>query len=1433
MGTANEALVTLEGVPCMALLDTGSQVTTLAESFYQQHFKDAPLIDCTQLLKIEGAGGHAIPYLGYFSASVKVDGAPAMDVPVLVVMTTAYNSTVPCLIGTNILRRLNPEPDATLQPGVFLAIKAVQLAERHLNHSHGIYGTVYSAEQHVLKPGEVRTVCGNVRVTVPIATDLAYLCSEDSSTKLCVVPGLVDVFSTIKNINMELVNLEADTVTIDKGATLGNLQQTSVVCQSSCEEEELLSSVNIDHIKEFASQEEYTSICNMFGKWKHVFSRDSTDIGQTSVLKHRIDLIDETPVKERARRIPPNMLEELREHLQQLQRTGIIEESNSSWCSPIVLVRKKSGELRLCVDYRKLNLQTKKDSYAIPTIEQLLDMLGGSSWFASLDLTSGYHQVEVEESHKERTAFTAGPLGFWHYRKMPFGLCNSPATFQRMMERVLEGLNLRICLVYLDDVIIFGETIDQLRDRLDQVLYRISTCGLKLRPNKCEFFQRRLKYLGHIVTSEGVECDPSMLETVANWEVPKDVKQLQSFLGFSNFFRRFIAGFAKIAQPLTKLLGSDKRRKSKTKSVLQAKQKEPVEWKWEDEQKLAFDKLKEALTSPPLLTYADWNRPFIVRTDASIDGLGAVLCQDVGDKAGPKVIAYASRSLKPAEKNYSAYKLEFLAMYWAITKKFSHYLHGREFTVTTDHNPLTYVLSSAKLDAAGHRWLAELSSSYRFNIIYKPGRANIDADLLSRKGTIEITEDEVKAAAQAHLEDDEEWHGLICCLPAVLEECSDSVYPETANCNMVNMQDMIHEEVDWAVEQDKDAAIHRVKQLLDEGNSSHQYSHEVSRFMRERKRLVIEDRVLLRTGLHKRIVVPKHLKGKILNFAHDKMGHQGRERTTSILCERFFWPGVTKDTDNYIKQCERCVRAKPLIPHRAPLKPITSSEPMELVCMDYLKLESSKGGYSNILLITDHFTRYALAIATTSQSAAITAKHLLENFIYKFGMPRRLLSDQGGSFEARVIQELCKSHGIVKTRTSPYHPETDGATERMNRSLLNMLRTLETYKKADWKQHLSRLIHAYNSTKHASTGYSPHYIMFGHHPRLPIDALLPQPLAREDTCSDYVRKMRKSLREVYSLAADKSLEAKAKQKLHYDKKVYGSCPEVGDRVLVKRHQFDGKHKIADRWEEDIYKIVARDRPGVPIYRVKPEHGRGRERVLHRNNLLPVTWPLEELKPQVHTPQCKPAKPTKDCAPAVDSEDDSECEASIPDIHVQLLPAAVTDNSIEPAILCEPSSTFDSNLPCLEEVPSTDGCLQTPDRTVGINDDNLSVCTNAGYSSIADEREHVQDGEHVQDDEEVKDDVEEVKDDEVGSASDDSENHTDDDDDEKNEPVPRKYPSRTRRCPDWYGDVVSHQVRTSLAVDWRDKAQFMLNLVTEFPDYREKILDSICAIMIRC
>ena len=375
----------------------------------------------------------------------------------------------------------------------------------------------------------------------------------------------------------------------------------------------------------------------------------------------------------------------------------------------------------------------------MPLIRDAVDCLAGSSWFSVIDLKSGFYQIPMREQDKEKTAFTC-PLGFYELQRMPQGVKGAPATFHRLMETCMTGLNFLEVLVYMDDLIVFAKSFDEMEERLSKVLDRLWDCGLKVSPEKCQFFCRSVKYLGHVVGEASIQTDPEKVSAVANWPKPTNAKELRSFLGLTGYYRRFIDGYAKIAGPLhhlTSLYGYTKKRGRKRKTRRQDHvnkvPSEPFHQLWTKDCENAFQNLKNKLSSAPILAYADITKPFVLHIDACRNGLGAILLQEHDGNLKP--VAYASKSLQQSEKNYPAQKLEFYALKWAVTDQFKDYLYmAKGAKVLTDNNPLTYVLTTAKLNATGHRWLAALAN-FDFTIKYKPGHTNQDADALSRRPT--------------------------------------------------------------------------------------------------------------------------------------------------------------------------------------------------------------------------------------------------------------------------------------------------------------------------------------------------------------------------------------------------------------------------------------------------------------------------------------------------------------------------------------------------------------------------------------------------------------------------------------------------------------------------------------------------------------------------
>ncbi|KAJ8007789.1 hypothetical protein DPEC_G00097840 [Dallia pectoralis] len=551
-----------------------------------------------------------------------------------------------------------------------------------------------------------------------------------------------------------------------------------------------------------------------------------------------------------------------------------------------------------------------------------------------------------------------------------------------------------------------------------RVLNQLKEFGLKLSPGKCRFFQTSVKYLGHIVSEKGIETDPDKVAALKTWPKPNNLKELRTFLGFCGYYRRFIKDYSKIVKPLNELTaGYPPLRKHTETTVNSEKYYNPKDLfgdRWTSACQASFDTIIGKLTTAPILGFADPKLPYILHTDASTSGLGAALYQE--QQGQKRVVAYASRGLSKCESRYPAHKLEFLALKWAVTEKFQDYLYGNMFFAVTDSNPLTYILTSAKLDATSYRWLAALST-FDFQLQYRAGKQNQDADGLSRRPHVRLPDDtssqkeleriqqftkrHLSVADYAHL--DEDTIKAISLPQSFEEEDQLGGLPVIPSLGPAEIRD----------KQNADPCIREVLRQVELEEkpppSLRKELPELGLLLREWNKLTVLGGVLYRkrkedAQTHYQLVLPEALRSLVLKSLHDDMGHMGAERTLDLIRKRFYWPKMSAEVETKVKTCNRCIRRKTMPEKAAPLVNIIATRPLELVCMDFLSVEPDSSNTKDILVITDHFTKYAVAVPTPNQKARTVAKSLWDHFFVHYGIPEKLHSDQGPDFESRTIK---------------------------------------------------------------------------------------------------------------------------------------------------------------------------------------------------------------------------------------------------------------------------------------------------------------------------------------------------------------------------------------------------------------------------------------------
>ena len=631
-------------------------------------------------------------------------------------------------------------------------------------------------------------------------------------------------------------------------------------------------------------------------QYHDVFSLQDDEYGKVDIVKHHIDTDNHHPINQALRRIPYAHRAEMLKLVQNVLQSNIIQPSVSPWSSPVVLVKKKDGPLRFCIDYRRLNAITRKDVFPMPRIDDMLEQLKGKRIFTTLDAKSGYWQVQMDPTSREKTAFQTSN-GLYEFLVMPFWLCNAPATFQQLIQQVLSGMgnDHPFCCAYIDDILVYSDNVEQHIQHLQQVFLCLRSVGLLLHPKKCRFAEPSVSYLGHIVSKDGILPDPGKVSAVQQFPVPTTVKGVRQFLGLASYYRRFVPNFAKIARPLYVLT------------------KQTVPFQWTSNCQNSFEHLKCLLASPPVLAYPDFEATFILHTDASGDGLGAVLEQDNDGQSHP--LAYASRTLSKHEANYGVTELEELAIVWAL-RHFRAYLLGHKCIVYTDHSPLKAVLAPPRSSGQRARW-GDTLAEFDLEVRYKSGHKNTNADALSR--------------------------APLCSVGAV-----------TANDTLSN-----HEATPMAESQRADPELAarilfmETSTLPDNPELAKQFALDNSNFERVLYFIDPQTKML-------RLVIPKSMQQTILQEFHSGAfsGHFAVHGLYKKLAKQYWWLHMYSDVYHYCRSCLTCATFNGSgRRHHPPLKPLPVGAPFERLGIDIMEMPLTQDGNRYMVVMMDYLTK--------------------------------------------------------------------------------------------------------------------------------------------------------------------------------------------------------------------------------------------------------------------------------------------------------------------------------------------------------------------------------------------------------------------------------------------------------------------------------------------
>lgn len=767
-----------------------------------------------------------------------------------------------------------------------------------------------------------------------------------------------------------------------------------------------------------------------------VFPVADAPLAPARVVEMEINTGNARPINQRPYRIPLTKMKLVEEELERMLKEDIIEPSCSAWASPLTMVPKKDGSVRICGDYRRLNEVTLKDAYPLPRIQDIFDQLGGAKVFTTIDLKSGYWQVRMQEGSKEKTAISTH-RGLFQFKRMQFGLTNAPAVFQRMMNSVLAKYLGKSCLIYLDDVVIYSKEEKSHKVHVAEVLGALQQAGLVVKESKCNFGLEEVKLLGFVVCADGLKADPEKVSALRDMAPPTDKKGVRRVLGSANYYRQLMPNYADVVAPLTELT------------------KKSVRFEWNEGCQRAWGELKQLLLECVVLKFPDPSKPYKLYTDASDYSIGAVLVQADEDGIDRPVHLISGR-LNSAQRNYPTIEKEAYAMIYALIK-LRPYLYGADFVVYTDHKPLKCLFKKEMKNSRIQRW-SILLNDYQCEIQYMQGKSNVFADMLSRlRPEKEAVEPEEMSTA---------------VVAAMEEEVPFEYYG-------IDREEVAKIHAEWP---EHDKAEKGVEDFVLLGGLIHSLIAPRGR------------------NIYPRLWLPVQWREQVIRAAHKDVGHMAMAKTLQRVQEHFRWPGMVSDVAQFIAKCPPCAINKVKREYPLPTPMPLPRAPGLMVAADLTgPFPESPDGNKYLLSIIDHCTGWVEVKPLPSKSAQGVYDFLVREYLPRFSAPEVFLTDNGLEFKNKLVMGHLEALGVEVRHSTPYHPQSNGMVERYHRTMKDMLKKMVNSRAADWEKYLGDVLLAYRTTVSGSTGFSPFFLTYGRHPNRPHTNLLYRQLGDEKT----------------------------------------------------------------------------------------------------------------------------------------------------------------------------------------------------------------------------------------------------------------------------------------------------------------------------------------------